>query len=235
MIKKIFLSFVFCQIPVILLRGFRRIYPHILNSIVNMTNLRRIARTLTIITTFAFLLVFSNTSFSQDGKALFMQNCASCHAMDRQLTGPALAGATDRWPDEKELHAWIKNNQKVLASGYPYAVNLYNQYNKTAMNVFEGSLSDKDIDAIIQYIKTYKPPAAPGGGTETPGAVTTTSNNNTLLYGILTLILAIVAFVLLQVNANLKKLADDKEGVPAQEPVPFWRNKVYIMFFTLVV
>jgi cytochrome c2 len=201
-----------------------------------MTNPRSIARELSIIITFVFLLLFSNTSFSQDGKALFMQNCASCHAMDKQLTGPALAGAADRWNDDKMLHAWIKNNQKVLSSGYPYAVNLYNQYNKTAMNVFEGSLSDKDIDAIIQYIKTYKPPEPTGGGgAEAPGAAAATSSNNALLYGILTLILAIVAFVLLQVNANLKKLADDKEGVPAHEPVPFWRNKVYIMFFTLVV
>jgi cytochrome c2 len=235
MSKKNFFSLAFCQIPVILLRRFRRIYPHIHNSIVNMTNLRRIARKLSIITSFAFLLLLSNTSFSQDGKALFMQNCASCHAMDKKLTGPALAGATDRWSDEKMLHAWIKNNQKVLASGYPYAVNLYNEYNKTAMNVFEGTLSDKDIDAIIQYIKTYKPPTPTTTGPEGAAGAATSSSSNTLLYGILTLILAIVAFVLLQVNANLKKLADDKEGIPAHEPVPFWRNKVYIMFFTLVV
>jgi len=200
-----------------------------------MTNLRSIAEKLSIITTFAFLLLFSNKSFSQDGKALFMQNCASCHAMDKQLTGPALAGAAERWNDDKMLHAWIKNNQKVIASGYPHAVAIYNQFNKTPMNVFEGSLSDQDIDAIIKYIKDYKPPVPAAGGGGIPGAVATTSNNNALLYGILTLILAIVAFVLLQVNANLKKMADDKEGIPAHEPVPFWRNKLYLMFAALVL
>src|SRR5690242_19033793 len=104
------------------------------------------------------------------------------------------------------------------------------------MNVFEGSLSDQDIDAIIKYLKDYKPPTpTAAGGTENPAAAAETSSNNTLLYGILTLILAIVAFVLLQVNANLKKLADDKEGIPAHEPVPFWRNKVYLMFAALVL
>jgi len=230
--KKIFFSLVFCQIPVILLRRFRHIYPHIHNSIVNMTNLS-CTRKLSIITTFTFLLLFSNQSFSQDGKQLFQQNCASCHAMDKQLTGPALAGAAERWNDDKMLHAWIKNNQKVIASGYSYAVNLYNQYNKTPMNVFEGSLSDNDINAIIEYIKNYKPPAPPTP--QGPTGAPATSSNNALLYGILTLILAIVAFVLLQVNANLRKMADDKEGIPAHEPVPFWRNKVYLMFAALVL
>lgn len=235
-LKKIFGAIVFCQIPVILLRRFRRFFHNIYNSIVNMTHLRSIAGKLTIAAAFSFLVLFSNNSFSQDGKQLFQQNCASCHAMDKQLTGPALAGAADRWNDDKMLHAWIKNNQKVIASGYPYAVNLYNQFNKTPMNVFEGTLSDDQINSIIGYIKTYKPPVASGGGTTaTPGAAATQSSNNTLLFGILTLILAIVSFVLLQVNANLKKMADDREGIPAREPVPAWRNKVYIMFATLVI
>jgi len=199
-----------------------------------MTYLKRTAGKLCIANTFIFLLVLSNKSFSQDGKTLFSQNCASCHAMEKQLTGPALAGAADRWPDEKMLHAWIKNNQKVINSGYPYAVSLYTQYEKKPMNVFEGTLNDQQIDAIVTYIKTYKPPN-PAAGATAVTTETTTTGDNTLLFGILTLILAIVAFVLMQVNANLKKLADDKEGIPAYEPVPVWRNKVYIMFATLLL
>jgi len=35
------------------------------------------------------------------------------------------------------------------------------------------------------------------------------------------------------VNSNLKKLADDKEGVPAHEPIPFYRNKSYITLLVL--
>jgi hypothetical protein len=155
--------------------------------------------------------------------------------MDKQLTGPALAGSADRWPDEKMLHAWIKNNQKVIKSGYPYAVELYNKFNKTPMNVFEGTLSDQQIDAIIGYIKTYKPPTPAAATTGAATETTKTTGDNTLLFGILTLILAIVAFVLMQVNANLRKLADDRSGVPAHEPVPVWRNKVYIMFATLIL
>jgi len=56
-----------------------------------------------------------------------------------------------------------------------------------------------------------------------------------LLYGVLTLILAVIMLILLQVNSNLKKLSDDKEGIPASEPIPFYRNKVYITFLVLVL
>ena len=180
---------------------------------------------------FSFFLV-SNVH-AQDGKALFSANCASCHAINKRLTGPALAGVEDRWPDKKLLHQWIKNNAAVLKSGDKYANDLYNEYGKVQMNLFP-TLSDKDIDAILGYIKTEagknNQPTPPGG----PVTVTD-SGDNTLLFGILTLILAIIAFTLLQVNSNLRKMADDKEGIPALEPVPFWRNKVYIAFVTIVL
>lgn len=180
------------------------------------------------------LLLLGSTfdSKAQDGKALFQSNCASCHNPFKIVTGPALQGVTTRIPDKKLLHDWIHNNQKVLASGNKYFTDLFNQYNKTPMNVFPG-LTDKEIDAILNYIETAKPPAPPGPGNNAPSQ--TPESDNTLLYGILTLILAVIMMVLLQVNSSLKKLADDKEGIPASEPIPFWRNKVYITFVVLVL
>ncbi len=177
------------------------------------------------------LVLLGYSSFAQDGKALFQSNCASCHSPVKVVLGPALQGVTSRVPDKKLLHDWIHNNTKVLASGNAYFNQLYTQYNKTAMSTFP-SLSDKEIDAILNYVETYKAPTATpeaGGGSAKP------ESDNTLLYGILTLILAIIMFVLLQVNSSLKKLSDDKEGIPAYEPVPFWRNKVYITFLVLVL
>jgi hypothetical protein len=147
-----------------------------------------------------------------------------------------LKGVSERVPDKALLHAWIRNNQKVLASGNPYFTKLFNDFNKTPMNVFEGSLTDKDIDAILAYVENYKaaPTTPEGGGGETSAAKDAASDN-TLLYGILTLILAVIMFVLLQVNSSLKKLSDDKEGIPASEPVPFYRNKAYIAFLILIL
>ena len=168
------------------------------------------------------------------GKALFQTNCTSCHAVNKQLTGPALAGVQDRWPDQKMLHSWIRNNQQVLKSGYPYAVNLYKQYN-VAMNVFS-SFTDKDIDDILAYIKSEAgKTAAPATGGGEATAAQPAAGDNSLLFGILTVILAVVALILLQVNSNLRKLSDDKEGVRRGEPVPFYRNKAYIALVVLLL
>jgi cytochrome c551/c552 len=167
---------------------------------------------------------------AQDGKALFSQNCAACHAIDKKLTGPALQGVQDRWPDQKKLYSWIKNNQAFLKTGDAYANNLYNEYNKTAMNLFP-NLTDAEIGAILKYIKDWKPATAPVAASGAPAP----EGDSTLLFGILTLILAIIAFTLMQVNSNLRKLSADKEGEPFPEAIPFWKNKTYIAFLTVVL
>ncbi len=198
-----------------------------------MTNHRPIVRKLKFSILLLTLVLLGNTVFAQDGKALFQSNCASCHNPFKVITGPALQGVTTRVTDNKLLHDWIHNNQKVLASGNPYFTKLFNDFSHTPMNVFP-NLSDADIDAILKYVETAKPPGGPGNENNGPPQQTPESDN-TLLYGILTLILAVIMFVLLQVNSSLKKMADDKDGIPAAEPIPFWRNKVYITFVVLVL
>ena len=182
---------------------------------------------------FIAFLFFGNRAFAQDGAALFKLNCASCHAVDARLTGPALRGITERVPDKDLLHQWIRNSASVLASGNTYFTNLYQEYGQIAMTPFPG-LSDAEIDAIINYIETAPAPKKPGDG-DAKAVSTTEEKDNSLLYGILTLILAVVALILLQVNSNLKKLSDDKSGIPADEPIPFYRNKSYITLLTLVL
>jgi cytochrome c551/c552 len=202
-----------------------------------MTNHRVKVRSLLFSILLPALILLTNRSFAQDGKALFQANCAQCHSPFKVVTGPALKGVTERVPDTKLLHSWIRNNQAVLASGNPYFTNLFNQYNKTPMNVFT-TLSDADIDAILKYVETAQPPTAStgGGGGDGSGApVQTPESDSTLLYGILTLILAVIMMVLLQINASLKKMADDKEGIPSGEPIPFYRNKVYITAIVLIL
>lgn len=197
---------------------------------------RRLAKTT--LFNFLVLLVFSfinNIAKAQDGKALFSQNCASCHAVNKKLTGPALAGLETRgpWGDRKKIYEWVKNPAGFIKND-PYTQGLKNEY-QTVMTPFPG-LSDKEIDAIVDYVNSVKPETASTsqGGSQV-GQAAGTTDNNTLLFGILTLVLAVVAFVLLQVNSNLKKLADDKEGIPAEEPIPFWRNKAYIALITVIL
>jgi mono/diheme cytochrome c family protein len=198
-----------------------------------MTTLRNLAKVVTIFLFITFSAAIGNQLNAQDGKALFSANCASCHAVNKKLTGPALAGVEDRWPDKQNLYAWIKNSAAFLKTGDPYATNLYNEYNKVAMNNFPG-LSNADIDAILGYIKTVPAPgAAPAGGAAV-GAPAPESDN-ALVFGILSLVLAVLAIILMQVNSNLKKLSDDKLGVTPQAPIPFYRNKRYIAFTAILL
>lgn len=183
------------------------------------------------------LLSFSYTVKAQEGKALFNQKCASCHAIDKKLIGPALAGVEDRWPDKGQLYSWIRNSAAVIKSGYPRAVEVYNEYQKIQMTAFP-ELTDKNIDDILAYINTGgKPPvdnSSGGGGTLTPEDKTSDSDSS-LIFGILTLILAVVSLILLQVNSNLRRLTDEKDGVVLAEPVPFYRNKAYIAIGAIVL
>jgi len=158
-------------------------FPHQEPPFVNMISFRRIAKTVLLSTVLLLGSSFAMNIAAQDGKTLFSTNCAACHAVHKRSTGPALAGVEDRWPDKAKLHAWIKNNQAFLKTGDVYANNLYNEYNKVAMNLFPG-LSDKDIDAILAYIKSVPAPGSekPAGG----AAVTAPEGDNTLLFGVLT-------------------------------------------------
>jgi cytochrome c2 len=176
---------------------------------------------------FLFCLVISigNKGFAQSGQQLFTQNCASCHHPLKDGTGPALKGVTSRGPwaaDKKNLYAWVHNPAAFMAKD-PYTQALKGKFGGVMMQAFS-NLPEKDIDAIIDYVEKYEAPKAAGPTSTQPAGET----DNSLLFGILTLILAVVALILLQVNSNLKKLSDDREGVPAAEPVPFYRNKAYI-------
>ena len=157
-----------------------------------------------------FLFFVSMNLSAQDGKAIFQQKCATCHAVDKNLTGPALKGVEDRWPDKNQIYNWIHNSASVIKSGYPHAVEIYAQYNKIQMPAFP-ELTNKDIDAILGYINTASVPAPVPSGDMSSGSDATSkgeTDDSSLLFGILTMLLAVVMLILLQVNSNLKKLSD---------------------------
>lgn len=189
---------------------------------------------------FIFLTLISSPDFlyaqSSNGEALFKANCASCHKPDKQYVGPALKGARDREPSKGWHYEWIRNAASMAMTD-PYAIKLKEQMGGVVMTSFP-DLSNADIDAILDYADNYKEPGSEPG-TNAPGAVsnvkTTGSSSNTVLYGLLTLILAVVGLVLLQVNSNLKKLTDEKDGIKTPPNVPFYRNKTYLLLVTIVL
>ncbi|MEO6488484.1 MAG: c-type cytochrome [Ferruginibacter sp.] len=171
----------------------------------------------------------NNSLIAQDGAALFKQNCSNCHKPDADYTGPALKGWKEREPSADWVYSWVHNPTAMIATD-AYAKKLFDRYKPTIMTAFP-QLKKEDIDAILKYVDEYTPSTP----TTTPNDSTQPSSDNSLLFGILTLVLALVAFILLQVNSNLRKLTDEKEGVHRGEPVPFYRNKTYLMAAVLVL
>jgi len=211
------------------------IFPHLVQLFVNMSHHRPNVKTKIYLFSFLFLLFLNFQVKAQDagaGRTLFNNNCASCHAVNKKVTGPALAGVESRVPDKKKLHAWIRNNLQVLKTGDPYFTNLFNEYNKTPMNTFP-TITDGEIENILAFIKQQEGQAKTGE--PNPNEPKAEESDNSLVYGIVTLIMAIIALILLQVNSSLRKLADDREGIPSGEPIPFYRNKTYIALFTILL
>src|SRR5687767_13755330 len=150
---------------------------------------------------FCFAFSIANEGFAQNGQQLFMQNCAQCHSPLKDVTGPALQGVDKRgdWTERKNLYDWI-HNPSGYAQKSAYAKGVADKYlgGGIQMQAFP-SLTEKDIDAIVDYVNSVKAPVV-----SVDPEKSKTGDDNSLLFGILTLILAVVAFILLQVNSNLK-------------------------------
>jgi hypothetical protein len=177
---------------------------------------------------FIALVSFNNKSFAQDGEALFKANCANCHKPLEDFTGPALQGARKREPNPEWAYHWVDNVNTVITTD-PYAIALHAKFGSI---MTQQNLKKEEIKAILDWADNYKAPTAGPAGT--PGSEGG-GEDNSLLYGILTIILAVIALILLQINSSLRKLTDDKEGIVRSEPVPFYRNKTYLMLCVLVM
>ncbi|MBX2967150.1 MAG: c-type cytochrome [Cyclobacteriaceae bacterium] len=176
------------------------------------------------ITTFVLFFTLS-VSFAQeipetpeaiaDGESLFNANCKTCHRVHQKLVGPALANVYDRAPSIDWLKAFIKNSAAVIASGDDYAVNIYNEYNKTQMTAFTG-LKDDQLMNLLAYIKaeTEKgPPVAAtttAAGGEGTGSGVPAAYLNIILVGML-VILTLLVIVLLFLVSALKRFLDQKD------------------------
>jgi mono/diheme cytochrome c family protein len=167
-----------------------------------------------------FLLTFALRVSAADvnaGKTLFVNNCASCHAksMKDKLTGPALAGVRERWGNDAQLYAWIRNSQASIAAGVPRAVQIWNEYKPVVMSNFSG-LKDEEIDNLMAYIegvssgKIGGPPKVAGAAVK--GGADEEDSSNVILYGVAFALLAALTLVLSRIMSNLNRTVAEKAG-----------------------
>ena len=172
--------------------------------------------------------VISNNLTAADGKTVFKQNCAVCHTLTEQrTTGPGLAGIKDKVPGGDWLIRWVKNPEKMIKSGDQEANRIYKEYAPTIMTVFEGTLSDEDIAAVVEFIKN-PPVTGPATVTPTPGEQTSAEEVTGVnpLYIILSVvvILAILISILRGVRVSLRNIVNKKEGRAEEPSRTFWEE-----------
>ena len=164
------------------------------------------------------LSFLSFSTFAQEvnidaGKTLFKNNCASCHNKDMKskLTGPALGGVQDRWDNEADLYAWIRNSQSMINT-HPRGKELWAEWAPTAMTSFP-NLTDEDISNILGYInfEFTKVPETGAPPLSECAVPTTAEDSNRLLYGFLFVVLALLALVLTRIVSNLNHINQVKE------------------------
>jgi cytochrome c553 len=219
-----------CQHPVLFLHALEDFSITQYGS--RMTYYRRFLVTTTVF--FSILFGFQNSLFAADGQTTFKTLCSSCHKPDADYTGPALKGARQRQAaaglPKDWVYKWVHTTTAMVQTD-PYAKQLFAKFG-SVMTPF-ADLSKVDIDAVLDWADSYAPPKPTSG--PTPGGETSGSEDNSLLYGLLTLILGVIALILLQVNSNLKKLSDEKQGLRTPNPVPFYRNKAYLLIGVIVL
>ncbi|MBB2146647.1 c-type cytochrome [Pedobacter sp. LMG 31464] len=172
-----------------------------------------------------------------EGRTLFKDKCASCHALDHDITGPALTAKVNEL-DEAFLIPWIKNNVALIASGNKQAIEA-SKFSPSEMKTFP-TLTDDQIKSIIAYAKVGEPKKVAEAG----AAVKDEGTSSLSIVGIIAIIILsiIVLVVLGRAVKMLERLILQKQGIAIVEEEGvslatgvrrLFKNKKFVAFFVL--
>lgn len=94
----------------------------------------------------------STTISPEKGKVIFTTQCTSCHNVNAQLVGPALADVDKRHTVEW-LVSFIRSPKILIEKKDKDAVALYNQFNQIIMPDHNDITAD-DVKNVLAYIKS---------------------------------------------------------------------------------
>jgi len=217
--------------------------------------LGRLAKSISI--SLVLFFAVTTTTRAQDaanGAALFKANaCNSCHAVGRKLTGPDLAGLSER-REESWIIKWVHNPQGMIDSGDEQAVALKAEFPTTMASY--ANLSEGDVKDIIAFLKAEevknaekKAAGGAGGGGSAGGS---SDANNLMIFGLIALIVVAVAviYALNRVTKTLenvietnkasidqaqKQFDESTENKGLKFAKAFVKNKKLVFFVVLMV
>jgi mono/diheme cytochrome c family protein len=170
------------------------------------------------------------------GAKIFKQNCAVCHSLGTaKVTGPGLEGVTSRVPQPyaEWMHKWIKNNV-ALQKTDAYAKKIFADNSNTAMTVFDGTITDAQIDDVIAFLanppkdEEAKGPSGSSGVTGNSAGDHGTSGIGVILLLIIAA-LTIIILVLRSVKKSLHVVLSTKKGLPTPPDFTLWQETKHWM------
>lgn len=161
------------------------------------------------LTTCLLFICFTKNATAQnisvdEGKKLFSARCASCHNVNKALTGPALAKVEERH-NETWILSFVKSSQTMVKSGDKAALEVFNKNNQVIMPDHP-DLSNDQIRSIIEYVKSEaKNPVAdvapfPRPGKIVPHRMPLSIYNYPFMIGYLVLIVLMIGILIFFVN-----------------------------------
>ena len=99
-------------------------------------------------------IVADTTKQYKEGKTLFFQQCAACHILFRDLTGPDLVGFTKRgpWTDKKKVLSYLADPFKFYKENKSKYVDSLYESSPVSHPAF--LWNEKKFDDFIYYLKS---------------------------------------------------------------------------------
>lgn len=150
---------------------------------------------------------------AEDGAALFKANCAACHKLDKNSTGPKLQGARALWEEAGEaemIFEWIKDPVGLAESGKSKRAAEVINFSKSQMT--PQSVTREQAEAILAYADAYVAPVKNAGGDGDVVAKEEPATNYMLWLIVSLLVAGVVAYAALSVKRLLASAIAERNG-----------------------
>ncbi len=166
----------------------------------------------------ALMLALNTQAQAGKGKIIFTDHCASCHNINKVITGPALNGVEQRHSVDW-IRRFVRSSQTFMKSGDKDALALYEKFNHITMPDHP-DLTDNDITNVLAYIKSEskditkeKPPfARPPGHRRLTYTPLSWEANKYLLLGYLGTVALLIIVLLMAVQVKHWQRLQTEEG-----------------------